>query len=82
MAPVIRKLVKQSASRDSALQKLENMMSWSARYKANAGTTQAVDMIGGGVKANALPESAWAVVNHRIAEYRFVNIFCFVLCGN
>ncbi|ODV78389.1 putative carboxypeptidase [Suhomyces tanzawaensis NRRL Y-17324] len=30
-------------------------------------TTQAIDLISGGEKANALPESASAVVNHRIA---------------
>lgn len=32
-------------------------------------TTQAVDLINGGVKINALPEVAAAVVNHRIAEH-------------
>ena len=37
------------------------------RWRALAGTTQAADLIQGGVKANALPERAWAVVNHRIA---------------
>ncbi|KAG8983814.1 hypothetical protein FRB90_005722 [Tulasnella sp. 427] len=31
------------------------------------GTTQAIDMIHGGVKANVLPEEAFAIVNHRIA---------------
>ncbi|KAJ7216742.1 hypothetical protein B0H12DRAFT_342835 [Mycena haematopus] len=31
------------------------------------GTTQAVDLISGGVKSNALPEQAVALVNHRIA---------------
>jgi len=35
--------------------------------KALVGTTQAIDLINGGVKVNALPESAEAVVNHRIA---------------
>ena len=30
-------------------------------------TTQAIDVIHGGVKSNALPEQAWAIVNHRIA---------------
>lgn len=30
-------------------------------------TTQAIDLIGGGVKSNALPELAWAVVNRRIS---------------
>ncbi|KAJ3713011.1 Zn-dependent exopeptidase [Lentinula guzmanii] len=32
-------------------------------------TTQAVDLISGGVKSNALPEQAQAIINHRIAEY-------------
>ncbi|EUC53662.1 gly-Xaa carboxypeptidase [Rhizoctonia solani AG-3 Rhs1AP] len=35
-------------------------------YRSLLGTTQAVDMVTGGVKANALPELASAVVNHRI----------------
>lgn len=30
-------------------------------------TTQAIDLIQGGIKSNALPEEAWAVVNHRVA---------------
>ncbi|WFD41773.1 Gly-Xaa carboxypeptidase [Malassezia psittaci] len=36
-------------------------------------TTQAVDLIQGGVKVNALPESAKATVNHRIATYSSIN---------
>ncbi|CAE6427932.1 unnamed protein product [Rhizoctonia solani] len=35
-------------------------------YRSLLRTTQAADMINGGVKANALPELASAVVNHRI----------------
>ncbi|WFC94465.1 Gly-Xaa carboxypeptidase [Malassezia brasiliensis] len=35
-------------------------------------TTQAVNVIEGGVKVNALPESAQAIVNHRIAPYSSV----------
>ncbi|CEL57390.1 Gly-Xaa carboxypeptidase [Rhizoctonia solani AG-1 IB] len=35
-------------------------------YRSLLGTTQAIDMIKGGVKANALPELASAIVNHRI----------------
>ncbi|CAE6428447.1 unnamed protein product [Rhizoctonia solani] len=35
-------------------------------YRSLLGTTQAIDIIKGGVKANALPELASAVVNHRI----------------
>ena len=41
-------------------------------FRALTGTTQAIDLIGGGVKTNALPEQAWAVVNHRIATERSV----------
>jgi Gly-Xaa carboxypeptidase len=36
-----------------------------------AGTTQAIDIINGGVKANALPELAYATVNHRISTDRY-----------
>jgi len=31
-----------------------------------SGTTQAIDVIHGGVKSNALPEQAFALINHRI----------------
>ncbi|KIY67415.1 carboxypeptidase S [Cylindrobasidium torrendii FP15055 ss-10] len=31
------------------------------------GTTQAIDLINGGVKTNALPEQAFAIVNHRVS---------------
>jgi len=34
-------------------------------------TTQAIDLIEGGVKSNALPELVWAVVNHRISVLRY-----------
>jgi len=36
-------------------------------FRSLTGTTQAIDLVGGGVKTNALPEQAWGVVNHRIA---------------
>lgn len=38
-------------------------------------TTQAIDLVQGGVKVNALPEEAWAVVNHRIDTQR--SVICF-----
>ena len=41
-------------------------------YSALIGTTQAIDLVQGGVKSNALPEEAWAVINHRIATQRSV----------
>ncbi|KAG9104366.1 hypothetical protein FRC06_003172 [Ceratobasidium sp. 370] len=36
-------------------------------WRAFVGTTQAADIIQGGIKANALPEQARVLVNHRIA---------------
>ncbi|KAK7466413.1 hypothetical protein VKT23_005135 [Stygiomarasmius scandens] len=36
-------------------------------------TTQAIDLVEGGVKVNALPEKASVVINHRIAEHSSVN---------
>lgn len=36
-------------------------------FIASFSTTQAVDVISGGIKVNALPEGARAIVNHRIA---------------
>ncbi|KAF8707397.1 carboxypeptidase s, partial [Rhizoctonia solani] len=63
---------------DEALQELEHILfeansdlnqgsEEKARvYRSLLGTTQATDMIQGGVKANALPELASAIVNHRI----------------
>ncbi|KAI0073300.1 hypothetical protein K474DRAFT_1677999 [Panus rudis PR-1116 ss-1] len=35
--------------------------------KALVGQTQVINLVAGGVETNALPENAWAVVNHRIA---------------
>jgi Gly-Xaa carboxypeptidase len=69
---------------DKALQNVENSLfdassewnrgnEFAARsYRSLLRTTQAVDLINGGVKANALPELAGAVVNHRIRTDRWV----------
>ena len=71
----LRKLVAKSAHSDKALAKLSKELERTIpQYKAVAGTTQAVDVIRGGVKTNALPESAYVIVNHRIAGYRWVTI--------
>ncbi|KAB5587639.1 Gly-Xaa carboxypeptidase [Ceratobasidium theobromae] len=43
-----------------------------SRFKSLSRTTQAIDLISGGTKANALPELASAVVNHRIRTDRHV----------
>ncbi|KAH9039314.1 hypothetical protein EDB85DRAFT_2141253 [Lactarius pseudohatsudake] len=63
----LRALIKTSIISDWALYKLEAELIKDKTYKSLIGTTQAIDLIQGGVKSNALPEGAWAVVNHRIA---------------
>jgi len=67
----LRALIKASTHSDRALRKLEAELIKDQAYKSLIGTTQAIDLIQGGVKTNALPEEAWAVVNHRIATQRF-----------
>lgn len=68
----LRKTIKRSAKSKKALRSLEQEMFKNPVYKHLVGTTQAIDLIQGGVKTNALPEQAWAVVNHRIAVIRSV----------
>ncbi|RDB15819.1 Carboxypeptidase S [Hypsizygus marmoreus] len=63
----LRRIIKHSASSDKALHALEKEVLKNLIYRSLVGTTQAIDLIQGGVKANALPERAWAVVNHRIS---------------
>ncbi|KAH9975656.1 hypothetical protein BJV74DRAFT_178104 [Russula compacta] len=63
----LRALIKASVHSDTALRKLEAELIRDPMFRALIGTTQAIDIVQGGVKANALPEEAWAVVNHRIA---------------
>lgn len=69
----LRTLSRKAVNDDSALAGLKNALSkLSPATEALLMTTQAVDIIEGGVKVNALPERASAVVNHRIAEHSSV----------
>ncbi len=61
-----------SAHSDWALRALEKILFKEAFFKSLVETTQAIDLIHGGVKSNALPEQAYAVVNHRISTLRYV----------
>ena len=70
MPATLRKLIKRSVRCDKALHALEQALFRDPMLKSVVGTTQAIDLIQGGVKTNALPERAWAVVNHRIATER------------
>ncbi|KAJ7066750.1 hypothetical protein C8F01DRAFT_715736 [Mycena amicta] len=63
----LKKLIKHSAHSKHALRKLEKVLFQENAFRALVGTTQAADIIHGGVKSNALPEQAYALVNHRIS---------------
>ncbi|KZP26579.1 carboxypeptidase S [Athelia psychrophila] len=63
----VKKNFKKAATSNKALKKVEDYFFQVPAFKSLTGSTQAIDLIGGGVKTNALPEQAWAVVNHRIA---------------
>ncbi|KAJ1304386.1 hypothetical protein OPQ81_005537 [Rhizoctonia solani] len=67
LVPRFRKAIKRSLVSDTALKFVTEVMSMDPIWRAFVGTTQAVDIINGGVKANALPEQAKALINHRIA---------------
>ncbi|KAF9262223.1 carboxypeptidase S [Marasmius fiardii PR-910] len=63
----LRKVIRHSANSDKALRELQHIINQDPQYVNLIATTQAIDLIQGGVKSNALPEQAWAVVNHRIS---------------
>ena len=72
MLPRLRKAIKRSLVSDLALKFVTEVMLRDKIWKAFVGTTQAVDIVDGGVKANALPEQAKASINHRVAIERCV----------
>ncbi|KAI9051743.1 hypothetical protein LZ554_004783 [Drepanopeziza brunnea f. sp. 'monogermtubi'] len=66
--PWLRKTIKKSLSSKKAAKAVAEYVAGkdiSQRYLMQ--TSQATDLISGGVKINALPEKVYAVVNHRIA---------------
>ncbi|KAJ7155550.1 hypothetical protein C8R43DRAFT_884619 [Mycena crocata] len=67
MPKVLKKIIKRSARSKGALRALEKILFQDRTYRSLIGTTQAIDIIQGGVKSNALPEQAYALVNHRIS---------------
>lgn len=68
----LKRLVKKSLRSDKALAALEKeLLATDPMFGPLAGTTQAVDIIHGGVKSNALPENAYFIMNHRIDSVRY-----------
>ena len=70
----LRKDILRSEYSDKALRAAEKQLFTTAEFKARVSTTQAIDLVQGGVKVNALPEQASAIINHRISTERCVII--------
>ncbi|KAJ7583273.1 hypothetical protein C8J56DRAFT_1055032 [Mycena floridula] len=69
----LRRAIKSSIKSKAALKEVEKTVRDDRLYTALLATTQAIDLVGGGVKTNALPETAWAVVNHRLSTLSSVD---------
>jgi Gly-Xaa carboxypeptidase len=71
-----RALVAKASTDDAALAEVEaHLLAENPDFtRAKMGTTQAIDLVNGGVKVNALPEHVWAVANHRIADWRWARL--------
>ncbi|KZW02631.1 Zn-dependent exopeptidase [Exidia glandulosa HHB12029] len=68
----LRKTIIKSRKSDKALKKVADEYITNPVLRSLVSTTQAIDLINGGVKVNALPEQVWAVINHRIATHSSV----------
>ncbi|KAJ7220299.1 hypothetical protein GGX14DRAFT_434106 [Mycena pura] len=66
MPPAVKALIDSSRTSDAALRALGALLAQDKLYGSVIRTTQAIDVISGGIKSNALPEQAHAIVNHRI----------------
>ena len=69
----LKEVLRESLESDEALKLAEEILLTSEDGPLNRillGTTQAVDVIKGGVKVNALPEQVSALINQRIATDR------------
>ncbi|PBK99207.1 carboxypeptidase S [Armillaria gallica] len=68
--PSLRALARKALTDDQALEDFKRaLIALNPIVDVMLKTTQAVDLIQGGVKVNALPEKASAVINHRVAEH-------------
>lgn len=71
IAPGLRKLIEKSAFCDGALRKLEKILAEDINMRALFGTTQAIDIIQGGVKSATTLISIVVYVTHEYLSERF-----------
>ncbi|KAG8836107.1 hypothetical protein FRC17_010040 [Serendipita sp. 399] len=67
MPSLLKRAISRSHDSNRDLRRMEEMVFKDNVVRSTVATTQAVTMIHGGVKSNALPELSWAIANHRIA---------------
>ncbi|KAG8839356.1 hypothetical protein FRC18_011467 [Serendipita sp. 400] len=67
MPSLLKRAIRRSYDSNLELRRMEDILFRDNVVRSTIATTQAVTMIHGGVKSNALPELSWAIVNHRIA---------------
>lgn len=67
ISPRLKSLIQRAGKDRWANRKLVELLYENHKYRDLIRTTQATDLITGGVKANALPETTVFVANHRIA---------------
>ena len=67
----LRDLIKAAQFSDKALESLEALVVRHDVLRAMISTTQSINVIRGGFKANALPKTSHALVNHRIDIHRY-----------
>lgn len=67
VSPSLKEHMLRAEHCDGALRAAEQELFKNRAFMSLVGTTQAIDLVDGGVKVNALPEQAWAIVNHRIS---------------
>jgi Gly-Xaa carboxypeptidase len=70
ISPSLKKHILLAEHCDKALHSAEQELFDNRAFMSLVGTTQAIDIVEGGVKVNALPEQAWAIVNHRVSTER------------
>ncbi|KAJ7610749.1 carboxypeptidase S [Mycena polygramma] len=73
MPPSVKRAISRARHSEKHRQAAEAYLLQDSNFKAFVGTTQAVDIVKGGVKSNALPEQAAAVINYRVATQSSVN---------
>ncbi|KAG5359905.1 Carboxypeptidase S [Yarrowia sp. C11] len=66
LSDAVKTLIRKSGNDLIANKKLVSILSANPKYRDLIRTTQAVDIINGGVKSNALPETTTFIVNQRI----------------